>query len=315
MRNAKVVQSSAHEQKLRVHAYFESSESWQGTLYDDQSGRFNRAVYRRKQYAIEMLGDIPPEHRGSALDVGCGCGEYTSDLMEMGFETYATDISQHMLDACRERLKMSRGFFNRHFRRADIEALPFNDRSFDLVVSVGVLGYLLSDVKALSEVRRVLRPGGYFLVSVQNMNSLSNLDYLLRRRLRAAFSGRRSSSGSDKDSVSMEFPWVARNTPTHHFYKCYFPRRFERMMKRHGFWLIDAMTLGHEFRILRRYKLLPESLLTRCEIALERLFWRGRIPFLRYSGEAYTALFQLEESTPARPAAPHSHSPRNKETL
>lgn len=91
----------------------------------------------------------------------------------------------------------------------------------------------------------------------------------------------------------MEIPWVAANSQTHHFYKAYFPRSFERMMQRHTFWLVDAMTLGHEFRLVRRFGLLPETFLTRAEIWLEQLFWHRRIPLLRYSGEAYTALFQL----------------------
>jgi SAM-dependent methyltransferase len=57
-----------------------------------------------------------------------------------------------------------------------IEALPFADASFEVVCTAGVVEYLKDDHAVLSEMYRVLRPGGYLLYPVTNL--LSPVDYL-----------------------------------------------------------------------------------------------------------------------------------------
>lgn len=94
------------------------------------------------------------------LDAGCGTGGSTEDLARFGRVT-GVDFSTDALG-----FAARRGL--RRLVRASVEALPFQDASFDVVTSFDVLYHraVLDETVALREFRRVLRPGGLALVRV-----------------------------------------------------------------------------------------------------------------------------------------------------
>ena len=93
------------------------------------------------------------------LDVGCGDGGVAQLLRERVGEVVAVDIeeSPSWKDEC-----------GLTFQKADGEALPFADASFDLVHSKDSLHHMTRPERALSEYRRVLRPGGRALIVEAN---------------------------------------------------------------------------------------------------------------------------------------------------
>jgi ubiquinone/menaquinone biosynthesis C-methylase UbiE len=102
----------------------------------------------------------PPGRYARALEIGAGTGYFSLNLLQQGVvgEAVATDISPGML----ERLGQTAAELGLAIetRRADAESLPFPDESFDLVLGHAVLHHLPGLDQALSEFRRVLRPGG-----------------------------------------------------------------------------------------------------------------------------------------------------------
>jgi SAM-dependent methyltransferase len=107
----------------------------------------------------KALGD-DPGHYPRALEVGAGTGYFTLNLMLAGVIDAAvcTDISPGMLDAlAANALRLGLAV---ETVRADAEALPFPDRSFDLVLGHAVLHHLPELRRAFAEFHRVLRPGG-----------------------------------------------------------------------------------------------------------------------------------------------------------
>jgi SAM-dependent methyltransferase len=96
--------------------------------------------------------------RPRILDIGCGTGANLEMLAEFG-ETEGVDVSPDALAFCRER-----GLQN--VRQGEAEHLPYDDGSFDLVTALDVVEHLDDDVGGLSEMRRVLRPGGRALLFV-----------------------------------------------------------------------------------------------------------------------------------------------------
>jgi SAM-dependent methyltransferase/glycosyltransferase involved in cell wall biosynthesis len=108
-----------------------------------------------------MFCEIP---KGSkVLDVGCNSGEFLK-LLEEGkqCETVGVDISETVLELARQKgLKV----YN-----ADAENLPFEDASFDVVILREVLVHLHDPVKALREIKRVLKPSGFLLGSAPHAN-------------------------------------------------------------------------------------------------------------------------------------------------
>ena len=98
---------------------------------------------------------------GSALDVGCGTGALAARLAAAGYEMTGVDPSSGMLDVLRERAPAVRAV------QGSGTALPFDDASFDIVLSVATLHHIADPgaVRAtLAEMVRVARPGGRVLV-------------------------------------------------------------------------------------------------------------------------------------------------------
>lgn len=95
------------------------------------------------------------------LDVGCGKGFLLYDFLEVDptFEVSGLDVSRYALDRAREEVKPM-------LRHGDATALPWNNETFDLVVSINVLHNLRNFElhRALGEIERVSRGGKYVVV-------------------------------------------------------------------------------------------------------------------------------------------------------
>lgn len=99
---------------------------------------------------------------GSVLDLGCGVGRHACFLAGAGFAVQAMDASSTGLDhAARQARDLG---LNVTFRDGLMTALPYPDASFDYVLSFNVIYHGDGSVvaRAVSEIRRVLKPGGLF---------------------------------------------------------------------------------------------------------------------------------------------------------
>lgn len=127
------------------------------------AGQTRRPLYR--YYALtrtsedHFRGRVFADCAGSrVLEYGCGIGSHALPLAEQGAEVVGIDISSVAIakaadEAFRRRLE------NARFVEMDAEEMTFPDDSFDLVVGTAILHHL--DLpRALSELARVLRPGG-----------------------------------------------------------------------------------------------------------------------------------------------------------
>jgi ubiquinone/menaquinone biosynthesis C-methylase UbiE len=97
------------------------------------------------------------------LDAGCGAGHASAAVAPYAAEVVALDLSEAMLAQAR-RLAAERGLSNLVTRWADVEALPFADVTFDRVISRYSAHHWPDPGAALREIRRVLRPGGTFIL-------------------------------------------------------------------------------------------------------------------------------------------------------
>ncbi|WP_347838986.1 class I SAM-dependent methyltransferase [uncultured Draconibacterium sp.] len=102
---------------------------------------------------------------GKMLELGCGTGHWTALFVNEGFDVVATDVSDVMLKEA-----FAKGL-DAEILKADAEALPFKNESFDVLASVTMMEFVNSKEKVLEEVMRVLRPGGWLLLGCLNGNS------------------------------------------------------------------------------------------------------------------------------------------------
>lgn len=107
------------------------------------------------------------------LDVGCGNGLYMRMLAGTGGEVVGVDITQSWLDAAQAAFA-AHDVRNCVLYKASAMALPFRDNAFDLVYSFSTL-VLVPDIKvALTEMVRVLKPGGRAVFDISNATTLSH---------------------------------------------------------------------------------------------------------------------------------------------
>ncbi len=112
------------------------------------------------------------------LDIGCGTGYFTGLLRERFKRAHmiAVDIADSMIEAAkRKHTRRLPWQAKMQFVTADALSLPFPDTSFDLVCSNLTLQWVVHPRKMLSEMRRILAPGGLMLLSTFGRRTLSEL--------------------------------------------------------------------------------------------------------------------------------------------
>ena len=103
----------------------------------------------------------------SILDVACGTGDMVVELAKRGCTVTGIDLSDEMLAIARKKIASANSQFsilNSQFQKANAEALPFEDETFDAVTcAFGVRNFVHLE-QGLNEMLRVLKPGGRMVV-------------------------------------------------------------------------------------------------------------------------------------------------------
>ncbi|HEU4387285.1 MAG TPA: class I SAM-dependent methyltransferase [Blastocatellia bacterium] len=103
------------------------------------------------------------------LEVGCGLGTEAVRFARVGAHYTGVDLTERSIELARRRFDQE-GLAGQ-LRVADAEALPFDDESFDLVYSHGVLHHTPDTQRAIDEIHRVLRPEGTAMVMLYHKRS------------------------------------------------------------------------------------------------------------------------------------------------
>jgi len=144
-------------------------------LYDLYASRYDRVKQFDEMADMTLISQpimtrIYPVTNPLILDLATGAGRVPLILARNGrFEGHVIglDASRRMLNVARQKVAEDR--FERYITlmRHDASELPFADDSFDVVTCLEALEFLPDQRAALSEMRRVLRPGGTLLTSIR----------------------------------------------------------------------------------------------------------------------------------------------------
>jgi len=249
---------------------------------------FGQKIRRRRDAVVAAVERTLGERRALILDAGCGTGEVARRLEELGHTVVGVELSQEML---KEALNSPPPAGRRPFYvRGSIANLPLHPCSFDVVVCVGVLGHLPrlrlpdrmldAESDAMRELVRVLRPGGFLVLTT---TSLLRLHWLLdpvqlRRALRQRRRGQEHEKrlmlpggGPDSSNRSLEPNWTRRRTPG----------EMREFLSRHGLDILEWTGIGFgPFTFLGR-QILSFDRSVRLSASLERM---AQLPGLRPLG-------------------------------
>jgi SAM-dependent methyltransferase len=113
-----------------------------------------------------LIAEFFPPPPVRVLDLGCGAGRTTAGLARLGYDVVAIDLSDQLLELARSR------FPGLDFRNMDATALDFPDGSFAAALfsynGIDDIHPKSGRLRCMSEVHRVLRPAGSFLLSSHN---------------------------------------------------------------------------------------------------------------------------------------------------
>lgn len=126
-----------------------------------QAHFFNTRIRR----VSELLADF---HQGRVLDIGCGPAVVGEIFRGKPVEYHGVDLSEDMIEVCRENYRDDPQY---EFSVQAIEKLGFSDASFDVILCLGILEYVLDQPAAVREAVRVLRPGGTLIATMLNKMS------------------------------------------------------------------------------------------------------------------------------------------------
>lgn len=107
----------------------------------------------------KFISAVAPPTESVWADIGCGPGFFTLPLAKRVASVQAVDISQEMLDLCRQRADAA-GLTNIDYVSVQDHRLPFDDGGIDFLLLVNVLHEYDDREKAIGELYRVLAPGG-----------------------------------------------------------------------------------------------------------------------------------------------------------
>src|SRR6184192_2512287 len=144
----------------------------------------NESFY--EQAFDEILRVLNPSPGATFLDAGCGSCAHSVRLARRGFNVHAVDFSESALAMAHDYVASKQLQERITLGRESLLELSFPDDTFDYVLCWGVLMHIPEVERAVSELSRVIRPGGSLIISEGNQSSLEaalvrNLRHLLRR--------------------------------------------------------------------------------------------------------------------------------------
>lgn len=144
-----------------IRYYQQEAESYDGTRFSCECNMLHDRM--SKEIIYSFLKGCK-----CVLDAGTGTGRFAIYLAQKGINVVAIDSSTEMVKVAQKKAEREGCQQRIQFIVSDIENLPFKDKSFDGVCCIIVLIHFLCREYAITELLRVLKPGGIVVLDVPN---------------------------------------------------------------------------------------------------------------------------------------------------
>ena len=129
----------------------------------------NFKISKEKQYRLDLVLDIINQHNldGKLLDLGCKDGYILDKAKHLGYQVYGSDISCNAVQILsKQGFSMKKLDLNNH--------LSYPDNLFNIVTCLQVIEHLTNPEVLLTEIYRILKPGGILILSTPNLASIGS---------------------------------------------------------------------------------------------------------------------------------------------
>lgn len=252
------------------------AKSTKSSFYDDPSFDYQK-YWRGREY--ENLADKIAFHRllklipfkDNLLDAGGGFGRLAQEYASHFRKCIIVDASKKHLSLAK---RICVQFANLKLKRGFLENLPLEENTFDVAICIRTFHHLQNPKKAIAEIYRVLKPGGYFILEFANKVRFKNL-------LKALF--------------SLNISFLTNHQPSngnHHSqvpFFSYHPNQIKTLLFANGFSIIKTLSVSN-FRQPWIKKIIPFKIL----VFEEQIFsWLSSYcPILQYFGPSIFVLAQ-----------------------
>lgn len=144
-------------------------QSWTNTYLTAENDKFFGLAF---DYIARVLS---APRNSIILDAGCGSCAHSIRLANRGFLVRAVDFSESVLKEAEANVKAKGLETKIRIQREDILSLSFEDETFSYILCWGVLMHVPDLETAISELTRVLKPGGMLVIGENNMYSLESI--------------------------------------------------------------------------------------------------------------------------------------------
>lgn len=263
-----------------VDKFFHKRSRYWRDVY--QANTLSAFIYRQRQSTVlSMVDNLGLPEGSRILEVGCGAGSTSVVLAQMGYRVNAIDTVEEMLNFTRQAAAEAGVDANVQTSAADICQLSFASRYFDLVVAIGVVPWLGNLGKALMELYRVTRRGGYVILTSSNSWCLNHVMDPL------CFPGLRPIRWQIAE-VLEKFKLWNRSRPRQYRYSI---KQTDRLISRAGLAKIEGRTLGFGPFTVFKQNLFPKPAGIKVHKKLQTLA-EHQIPVIRSCGVSYAVLAQ-----------------------
>lgn len=176
--------------KNKSEASFGDTE-WEYNFEDD-----------KKEPSLQKFYTLPKSQK--ILEAGCGTGNYVVSLTKMGHNVIGIELDNKRVKIAKEYMKKY-GINEENIIQGDLQDLPFSDNSFDAIFSHGVIEHIHNHEKAVNELYRVLKPGGYALITVPSRISSFTISKITLQIIDKIFNTHLWNIGYEKSFTKWKF--------------------------------------------------------------------------------------------------------------